>query len=587
MTQLEPNVIRVLPSQHTLYGREITMNPKHLLTLVHVLLFAAMTLAACNTVPAALSTDTVVPSSATPIPPTATPVPPTNTPVPPTLTRIPPTPTLTVTPMPQPGDVLLAEDFSNGLSVDWWNSTGNMADMLSSGQQKYYVNEEALIVEFKSDNDWMPISVLPPNLFLLSDPDEATWPADVDVNFKAILKEGHLAGVLCREKDLENFYMFTVSGSQRFVILKVVDGQRAVPLYGPTVSQAIQTGENEIRAVCAGNQLQLFVNGAELATVRDNALTEGNLMLQAQAEQTRNVKVVIDDLSIKVPEPPVYIPGELLFEAQTDPETWSLFTMKANGSERNQLTDSTISLGAATWSPDGQQIVAGSGQIFVIDADGSNLKPLTEADASIINGYPTWSPDGTRIAFVSNRTGKPLIYVMEPDGLNQIPFARALIGMYPAWAPDGFYISFWAKDSQGIFQAYVADEDNFVRQLTNNSADDAKFIDGRTLAWSPNGQQVAFVSARSGTPEIYIMDEDGTNISQLTRRPPDDVSDGFVGFPAWSPDGEWIAFASTRGNPDNITSLYVIQPDGSNLIKLMNGLAQAQESCPTWRPGQP
>jgi pimeloyl-ACP methyl ester carboxylesterase len=60
----------------------------------------------------------------------------------------------------------------------------------------------------------------------------------------------------------------------------------------------------------------------------------------------------------------------------------------------------------------------GDWEIYVIDADGGNLRQLTEN--TVDDRGPAWSPDGTQLAFVSNRdTGLPNdteIYVMNADG---------------------------------------------------------------------------------------------------------------------------------------------------------------------------
>ena len=58
------------------------------------------------------------------------------------------------------------------------------------------------------------------------------------------------------------------------------------------------------------------------------------------------------------------------------------------------------------WSPDGRRIAYSSDengmpQLFVMDADGSNARQLSD----IWGEYPTWSPDGSRIAFASSMGG--------------------------------------------------------------------------------------------------------------------------------------------------------------------------------------
>jgi Tol biopolymer transport system component len=67
-------------------------------------------------------------------------------------------------------------------------------------------------------------------------------------------------------------------------------------------------------------------------------------------------------------------------------------------------------------------------QIYVIDADGTDLQQITDEGE---NRWPTWSPDGSRIAFV--RDGG--LYTMAPDGSD----VRELEGVRPegpiAWNP--------------------------------------------------------------------------------------------------------------------------------------------------------
>lgn len=73
--------------------------------------------------------------------------------------------------------------------------------------------------------------------------------------------------------------------------------------------------------------------------------------------------------------------------------------------------------------------------------------------------------------------------------------------------------------------------------------------------------RIAFTSERDGYPEIYVINADGSGLVKLAN----DISPKY--YPAWSPDGNKIAFAS---NQDGVGSLYIMSADGSNITKLVD-----------------
>ena len=70
-------------------------------------------------------------------------------------------------------------------------------------------------------------------------------------------------------------------------------------------------------------------------------------------------------------------------------------------------------------------------EIWIANRDGSGLQRLTELNAAYnareigkntfipeVNGHPSWSPDGSQIVFWSNRNRRREIFVMDADGSN-------------------------------------------------------------------------------------------------------------------------------------------------------------------------
>ncbi len=166
------------------------------------------------------------------------------------------------------------------------------------------------------------------------------------------------------------------------------------------------------------------------------------------------------------------------------------------------------------------------GGIQVINADGSGGRVLTSTAG---DWNPAWSPDGTKLAF--DRRGDPQvtgdIYVMGADGSGLKPLTSgAFNDLEPVWSPDGSRIAF---QRDGAIYVMNAVDGSGLRPLTGSGCD---FYP----TWSPDGFRIAFASCRAGTRAIYVMNADGSGVRQLTNDPEGDY------FPRWSPDGTRIAF---------------------------------------------
>ena len=241
--------------------------------------------------------------------------------------------------------------------------------------------------------------------------------------------------------------------------------------------------------------------------------------------------------------------AKIAFTSERDGDA-EIYVMDADGSGVKRLTDHTADDRLPAWSPDSAanaKIVFESQrddnwEIYVMDADGSGVERLTDYSSYDISA--TWSPDGAVIAFASLRDGRWDIYSMEPDGsdvtnLTDSPRSDAS----PAWSPDGTKIAFVRYPGRtGDIYAMDADGGG-VKRLTDHSVNDWD------PAWSPDGAKIAFTSHRNGNADIYVMNADGSGVKRLTKHSADDR------FPAWSPDGAEIAFMSER---DGNWEIYVI-----------------------------
>ena len=120
---------------------------------------------------------------------------------------------------------------------------------------------------------------------------------------------------------------------------------------------------------------------------------------------------------------------------------------------------SQVSL-APSWSPDGDKWVFDDVQgLRVQTLDGSVSYEITH-DAK--DTSPVWSPDGNRVAFVRRQHDHWEVYVVDADGRNlrrltdtpNKPNGQVGNSASPAWSPNGNYIAF-LSDRSGKWEIWV------------------------------------------------------------------------------------------------------------------------------------
>lgn len=154
-----------------------------------------------------------------------------------------------------------------------------------------------------------------------------------------------------------------------------------------------------------------------------------------------------------------------------------LYTMNMDGSDVKQITNELGYDGGAWFSPDGSKIVWRASrpkteqdvkeykdllaqglvaptnmEVFVADADGSNVKQITNLGKA--NWAPNFMPDGKRIIFASNHEyerGFPFnMYIINMDGtgLEKISHDGGF-DAFPMFSPDGKKLIFSSNRNNG------------------------------------------------------------------------------------------------------------------------------------------
>ena len=142
----------------------------------------------------------------------------------------------------------------------------------------------------------------------------------------------------------------------------------------------------------------------------------------------------------------------------------------------------------------------------------SKSPPVQVGSSTQPESHCNFSPDGRRIAFVSTRSGRPEVWVSDPDGSNsvQLTSLRAPDTTWPHWSPDGRVIAF-SSTAEGEFDIYVVPvAGGRPRRLTSHPAIDIH------PTFSRDGRSIYFSSMRSGDYRIWKMPADGGDAIQVT-----------------------------------------------------------------------
>jgi Tol biopolymer transport system component len=213
----------------------------------------------------------------------------------------------------------------------------------------------------------------------------------------------------------------------------------------------------------------------------------------------------------------------------TDRETKGIYVVNADGSGLRHVLKSPVQASVTRmrkvalpdWSPDGTQLAYQyEDGIGVVNADGTDPRPLLVNPPAHEYDDPAWSPDGTTLALgaVNVEDGISLLNV---TGGQPKRVTRSCSGM-PSWSPDGRYIACWRisfriRKGNGIQVVDAAT--GTVRSLTKGARLD-KTPYGPS--WTPDGQKIVFgkfrqLKGRKFKSDIYVIDSDGTDQRFLIR----------------------------------------------------------------------
>jgi TolB protein len=215
---------------------------------------------------------------------------------------------------------------------------------------------------------------------------------------------------------------------------------------------------------------------------------------------------------------------------------------------------------------------SGVKEIWAMDYDGQGEHPVTHlGDVSL---SPHISPDNSRVAFASlGRSGWTIrMYSLVLGRMVSFPSPGGTT-ISPAWSADGAHLAF-SSDRSGDPEIWVSDANGGgAHRVTTFRGPDV------SPCWNPKtNNQIAWVSGRTGLPQIYTMEADGANVQRLT-------DGGYATSPSWSPSGQFLVFAWDRkygpGAPGG-QDIYLMDIASKRWVQLTHDAGR--NDFPSWAP---
>jgi len=183
------------------------------------------------------------------------------------------------------GGVLFKDDFADS-SSGWSRTVG------SSGAMDYFGGGFRIWVDTASFDLWSTPGLsfrdvrIETDVYLIGGPAENRF------------------GLLCRYRDIKNYYFFIVSSDGYFAIGKLSNGIRSLigqemMSYSPAINQGVAI--NHLRADCIQDTLTFFINGAPVGMIQDADHPEGDVGLLAGTFSERGTDAVFDNFVVIKP----------------------------------------------------------------------------------------------------------------------------------------------------------------------------------------------------------------------------------------------------------------------------------------------
>jgi Tol biopolymer transport system component len=211
----------------------------------------------------------------------------------------------------------------------------------------------------------------------------------------------------------------------------------------------------------------------------------------------------------------------LAFTAQREGKDVLYLMDVAKASVRARLDLPIDGVTSPVWSPDDRQLAfsgtrGGISDIYIVNADGKGLRQLTNDKYGDLQ--PAWSPDGRRIAFASDRSPETDLSILKlsewrinvmdvQSGAIEVLPGQGGLNLNPQWSPDGRELAF-ISDRTGIPNVFIFDFGNQQHyQITNVLGGVSAITEySPAITWARTADRMAFTYYERGDYTVWAFD---------------------------------------------------------------------------------
>ncbi len=268
--------------------------------------------------------------------------------------------------------------------------------------------------------------------------------------------------------------------------------------------------------------------------------------------------------------------GITVSSSSTELQNLAMQAFNAHGRYRLLASGGAYSL---NFAPAGASAVTltisrGGSTIHTQTVSGTNLRNalLRAADVAVnrTSGLRGWFAG--KLAFVSERTGKPEVYTSDlffGELVKWTSDGKQVIG--PRWAPDGSKIVYtsYRTSFPDIYEIEFATRRISLLASFKGTNSGARY--------SPDGSRLAMVLSGEGNPEVYVGNASARQLRRLTTNQSVEAS------PTFSPDGSRVLYVSdSAGGPQ----LYTVPVNGGSPTRLATNISKYCAE-PDWSAADP